>query len=112
MVMSGLRGSAIVVGTAFIFGACSSTLERVPDSEAVKGFAFLQANTVTRQEIQGRIGAPAATYENGRIATYPLTKSDGRFAPGGDHPTFTLVVIYGQDGMVERWSLVDRERRK
>jgi hypothetical protein len=69
---------------------------------------FLQAGPVARKEVEGRLGAPAYTYEDGRIVIYVLRKNREQFDTESGHLTsYRLVLVYGQDGKVDRWSLVD-----
>ena len=110
--MERILALATGIATATILLGCSTTIERVSDSDAVKALGFLQAKTVTREEVQGRTGAPVATYENGRIATYRMSRKDGQFARGTEDAAFTLVVVYRPDDVVERWSLVHRRHEE
>lgn len=92
--------------------ACSTSVERIPADQATRGLAFLQAPRVTRHEVEARIGAPVATYESGRITTFRLIRTESGYAPGPTNAPVTLVVVYGPDDAVERWSLVEREHGK
>ena len=95
-----------------VSAACSTSVERISPDQAARGVAFLQAARVTRHEVDARIGAPVATYENGRIATFRLIRTEGGYAPGPTQAPITLVVVYGPDDVVERWGLVDRKHGK
>jgi hypothetical protein len=110
--MDRILALATGIATATILLGCSTSIQRVSDAEAVKGLGFLEAKTVTRDEVQGRTGAPVASYENGRIATYRLSRRDGQFARGPQDAPFTLVVVYRPDDVVERWSLVNRQHEE
>jgi hypothetical protein len=69
---------------------------------------FLQAGPVGRKEVEGRLGAPAYTYEDGRIVIYVLRKNREQFnTESGYLTSYRLVVVYGEDDKVGRWSLVD-----
>jgi len=99
-----------VLVTALAIGAvmaCSTTVERVADSRELQLLGFLQGDSVSRQEVEGRMGRPGSTYENGRIVTYALSKPGDRFEVGGTQAHYTLVIVYRTDGTLERWSLID-----
>lgn len=77
--------------------------------------ALAREAAVSRDEIEGRLGAPASTFEGGRIATYAVRKVRGRFevvpigAASGPGADYRLVLVFGPDDTVERWSVVDRD---
>jgi len=104
---------ALVIG---VLAACSSTSERVSDADELKLLGFLQPDTVSREEVEGRLGPPHAAYENGRIVTYGLWKYSDRFAPASRNDSvsapYRLVLVYRSDGTLERWSLVNRSGRR
>lgn len=90
-----------------LLAACSTTVERVTDPGRLRSLGFLQEATVSRQEVEGRLGAPWDSFEAGRIVIYVLrTRGDAfEVAPGGGN--YRLVLVYRPDNVVERWSLVD-----
>lgn len=96
--------------------ACStsSTTEQVTNLDELKPLAFLSAGPVSRKDIEGRLGAPWSVYEDGRIVIYhfdaarftePLRRAEWS-------GTFHLVIVYTNEDMVERWSIVDTDRRQ
>ena len=95
-----------------VSAACSTSVERISADPAARELPFLQAARVTRHEVEARIGAPVATYENGRIATFRLLRTDSGYKSGPINAPITLVVVYGADDVVERWGLVDRAHGK
>ena len=77
--------------------------------------ALARSTPISRAEVEDRLGTPFATYEGARIATYAVRKVRGRFeiaqplgpASGGG-ADYRLVLVFGPDDTVERWSVVDR----
>jgi len=99
----------LLAGTAclcILLAACSSTVERVSDPRTLGMLGFLQSGTVMRNEVEGRMGPPFTTYEDGRIVTYPLKRQGDRLEPAPEGSDLRLVIVYRADGCVERWSLV------
>ena len=104
--------TALMIGT---LAACSTTVERVSDPKELQLLGFLEGSSVSRQEIEARMGEPGATYENGRIVTYALEKRGDRFEVSSSlssQSQYTLVVVYRTDDTLERWSLVDKRFSK
>ena len=96
--------------------ACStsSTTEQVTNRDGVKPLAFLSAGPVSRKDIKGRLGVPWSVYEDGRIVIYhfdaarftePLRRAEWS---GSLH----LVIAHTKEDVVERWSLVNTDRRQ
>jgi len=96
-----------------MLAACSTTVGPVSDPKELQWLEFLQASTVSRQEIERRMGLPGAAYENGRVVTYCVGRLGDQFwvIPGvGKCGDYTLVVVYRMDDTLDRWSLVSRAR--
>ena len=123
--MRALAASARAV-IALLLATCTSYVAPVTDSVTLEQFAFLQPGRTTRDEVLARLGTPSVTYEDGRIASYPIyrTKSgrltatipraspeDARLGFGPERP-YTLILIYDGAGTLERRSLVDDHRAK
>ena len=123
--MRTLAGLAHAV-IALLLAACTSYVAPVKDSATLEQFAFLQPGRTTRDEVLARLGTPSVTYEDGRIASYPVyrTKSgrltvtiplaspeDARLGFGPERP-YTLILVYDGAGTLERRSLVDDHRAK
>jgi hypothetical protein len=107
-----MRCAVALASAVAVSVACSTSVERISEDQAGHGLAFLHGARVPRHEVEARIGAPVATYENGRITTFRLTRTESGYAPGPMDARITLVVIYGPDDAVERWGLVDRKHEK
>ena len=102
--------------------ACyTTTLERASDSEQRQLLDDLQLpalardGAISRGEIEDRLGAPSAIYGSERITIYAVRKLRGRFEiarafppASWQGPDYSLVLVFGSDDRVERWSLVDR----
>jgi hypothetical protein len=113
-----LAAPARAVIALLLATSCTSYVAPVKDSATLEQFAFLQPGRTTRDEVLARLGAPPTTYEDGRIASYPVyrTKS-GRltadYGPGvygpheGPERLYTLILVYDGAGTLERRSLVD-----
>ena len=123
--MRTLAGLAHAV-IALLLAACTSYVAPVKDSATLEQFAFLQPGRTTRDEVLARLGTPSVTYEDGRIASYPIyrTKSgrltatipraspeDARIGFGPEQP-YTLMLVYDGAGTLERRSLVDDHKRE
>lgn len=99
-----LAEAAVCVG---LLAACSTAIERVSDPSELRQLAFLQAGRPARSEVEGRLGSPTTTYEDGRIAVYALRKSRNQFeTASGGAADYRLVLVYGSDNTVDKWSLV------
>jgi hypothetical protein len=110
---------------ALLLAACTSYVAPVKDSATLEQFAFLQQGRTTRDEVLARLGTPSVTYEDGRIASYPIyrtksgrltvTSAEADSAPpglyarphGGPERPYTLILVYDGAGTLERRSLVD-----
>jgi outer membrane protein assembly factor BamE (lipoprotein component of BamABCDE complex) len=108
---------------ALLLATCTSYV--APVTATLEQFAFLQPGRTTRDEVLARLGTPSVTYEDGRIASYPIyrTKSGqltassaateyarpGLYARphGGPDRPYTLMLVYDRAGTLERQSLVD-----
>ena len=105
---------AVIVLVALLAAACSTTVERVSSDEELRSLAFLKDGAPTRGEVEGRLGAPLTTFEDGRVIVYALRKVGKQFETTSTgepqwHGGYRLVLVYRADGSVERWSLVDKE---
>ena len=119
----GLRGSgpipactrvAAIALVALLAAACSTTVERVSSDEELRSLAILKDRAPTRSEVEGRLGAPLTTFEDGRVVVYALRKVGKQFETTSTgkpqwHGGYRLVLVYRADGTVERWSLVDKD---
>jgi outer membrane protein assembly factor BamE (lipoprotein component of BamABCDE complex) len=99
---------------ALLLATCTSYVAPVKDSATLEQFAFLQPGRTTRDEVLARLGTPSVTYEDGRIASYPVYRTtSGRLTVtiGPERP-YTLILVYDGAGTLERRSLVDDHRPK
>jgi hypothetical protein len=60
---------------ALLLAACMSYVAPVKDTTTLEQFAFLQPGRTTRDEVLARLGTPSVTYEDGRIACYPVYRT-------------------------------------
>lgn len=110
------RLHACVAGllAALVVAACStsSTTEQVTNPDELKPLAFLSTGPVSRKDIEGRLGMPWSVYEDGRIVIYHLDAVTEPLRRAEWSGTVHLVIVYTNENMVERWSLVDTDRRQ
>jgi len=108
--------AALVAVLVAFLAACagSSTVEQVTNPDQLKPLAFLDTGAVSRKDIEHRLGVPWSVYEDGRIVIYhfdwvgptaPLRRAEWS-------GNFHLVIVYTKDDKVERWSLVNTDRRQ
>jgi hypothetical protein len=76
---------------------------------------FLQSPQVSRQAVEATLGAPAFTFEDGRVVIYAGTTYCGQFHIDRTVLQYQgelqrLVLVYRADGTVERWKLLDINR--
>lgn len=69
---------------------------------------FLQPGATTRTVAADRLGTPDADFEGGRILTYWVAADAGGYYKPRQHDTRThsLVLVFGQDDVLDRHSLV------
>jgi len=105
--------------TVLLVGCTPPTLQQAePSFRHAGGLAFLEEGRTTREEVLWRLGTPNAHFEGERILTYAFSKlADGRWirrgrqqtmawGPAYQHPTESLVLVFGPDGRLLRHSLV------
>ena len=99
---------------AALVAACStsSRTEQVANPAELKPLAFLSAGPVSRKDIEGRLGAPWSAYEDGRIVIYHFDAVTEPLRRAEWSGTLRLVIVYTKEDTVERWSLVDTDRRQ
>jgi hypothetical protein len=96
--------------------ACSSTttspttIEQVTSPDELKPLAFLSAGEASRRDIEARLGAPWSTYEERRIVIYHLDQLAEPIRRAETSSNLHLVIVYGKDDRVQRWSLVQTDR--
>lgn len=92
--------------------ASSSTVEQVTHPGELKPLAFLDADSVSRKDIEARLGAPWSVYEDGRIVIYHFDWLDEPLRRAQRSGSLHLVIVYARDDTIERWSLVNMGRQK
>jgi hypothetical protein len=105
------RLASVALAIAIAITGCA-TRGPVEEEGTPELLGFLAPGGPTRAEVEARLGPPARTYEDGRIATYALKKErDGRLRTtglGAADSGFTLVIEYAPDGKLARRGLVRR----
>jgi hypothetical protein len=107
-----LFGFALLVSGLLV--GCATTVEPVADPSELRLLGFLEAGSVSRSEVEGRLGGPREAYEDGRIVIYALRKNQDKFESvvlDSQESRYRLILVYRPDGQVERWNLVDRKHR-
>jgi len=98
---------------AFFLNACSSEIAQVHERTLLASLGFLENPGASRQEVVGRLGEPAHTFENGRIVSYRVHRIQDRLTTHGwkpFDPAYDLVLVHSKNGQVERHSLVGRNQ--
>jgi hypothetical protein len=109
-----------VVSLLALASACSTPVTRTDPTLLENELGFLDPGLTTRQEILSRLGDPFREYEDGRIVTYQLRKTnDGdlqqvdvpRMNWGGDEfggalHIYSLVLAFDAENRLSRHSLV------
>lgn len=93
-------------GLAQLSGCSTTPVGPVDSPSEVQALGFLQQSSVSRPEVEARLGPPTSVYEQGRIVTYGLRQRAGNWEVHGDSSRH-LVIVYRADDTVEVWSLVN-----
>jgi hypothetical protein len=92
---------------AAAFSACSSTVAPVAETASLPGIDYVVDGTTTFRDVDARLGQPHARYEHGNVCTYPMALDHGRLKRAeAEPPDHVLVIVFGDDGVVQRHSLV------
>jgi hypothetical protein len=92
---------------AAALSACSSTVAPVAETASLQGIEYVVDGTTTIRDLDARLGQPHARYEHGKVGTYPLLARKGRLERADpEPPDHVLVIVFGDDGVVRRHSLV------
>jgi hypothetical protein len=97
---------AVALGLVLLAGCAAPPVGPVGDAADLQALAFLQQSSMSRQEVEARMGLPTSVYEQGRIVTYGLRRRGAGWEVYGD-PSHYLVILYRPDDTVEVWSLVN-----
>ncbi len=92
---------------AILLSACCS-FGGSPSYKYHSDLVFLQSAEASRQAVEATLGAPAFTFEDGRVVVYVGGQYCGQFSTVGGFQR--LVLVYRADGTVERWKLLDIDR--
>jgi hypothetical protein len=112
---------AASVALLLVLGCETPVTRPVEDLLGADCLAFVRDGHTTREDVILRLGIPSAEFEDGRILTYALrldeedqlqvialqpgTTQLSRWCPG----VYSLVLVFGRDGRLERHSLVVAE---
>jgi len=115
--------SRLVHAKRFLIGAAMLALSgcaNPPDpAVAEHRFHFIRSGVTTREAIMLELGAPTSTFEAERISTWQYLLRGENWhlivhsppdASTQVFPQYSLVVIFGPDGVVSRWKLVPLEQ--
>ena len=100
----------------FTSGGCSQKVVSINKRFVSERFKFIHEGSTSQKEILNRLGEPANQYEDGRIFTYLLHEDrnyqlnvvNSFIEPGRNirNVYYNLVLIFGADCVLERYSLV------
>ena len=100
-----MRGVVAVAAIALATGC--GTRGALPKAEASEIIPFVRAGITERAEILVRLGEPYGSFEEGRIVLYGVSWKDQiRWSAYGGPGPFQLVIVFGSDGIVARYSVV------
>ena len=103
--------SVLLLAAMLLLGACAAQPPRAPvdDPKLLEQLGFLRESAVDRGTVEGRLGAPKAVFEGGRVVAYRVFERKGQLGQGtggsGDR-CFSLVIQYSEDSRVLRHALV------
>jgi hypothetical protein len=104
--------AALLLVTAILAAGCATT----PPPPALGQpdlLNFLQDGRTTRADTYLKLGPPGREFESGRIATWRLDRDAGGYflvssgKTGWRGARYELVVVFGEDGVAQRHSLVE-----
>jgi len=95
---------------------CSQHIVQVEDQDSSECFPFIQNDITSKQEILNQLGDPINSYEGGRIISYLVFDGERKTQKGinckkriSDKTAvavYNLVLIFGQNNVLKRHSLV------
>jgi hypothetical protein len=106
-----MRSALLLV--VVIFVASCATTPPPPAFGQPDLLGFLQDGRTTRADAYLKLGPPGREFESGRIATWRLDQDAGGYflvssgRAGWRGARYELVVIFGEDGVAQRHSLVE-----
>jgi len=111
--------SALSVILAFLLGAVGCHAHRTeavgPGEIEPPGLNLLKDGVTTRDTVRASLGEPSGRFEDDRILTYRLNKkyevTPGTLEPGKTsiewcEERYSLVLVFGADGVLERHRLI------
>lgn len=104
--------SVLLLLTAMLVASCATT-PPPPAYGQPDLLGFLQDGRTTRADAYLKLGPPGREFENGRIASWRLDRDAGGYflvssgRTGWRGARYELVVIFGEDGVAQRHSLVE-----
>ena len=96
--------SAIVF--ACLLAACA-TSERLNSSQSSRYEGFIRDGVTTKRQVEAQLGSPRSAFEEGRVLIYRVyLLDDGRMNLQGKGDCFACVLAFGENGVLERHSLI------
>lgn len=98
---------ALLSAVFIALAACSTTPEGRGDL-----LDFISDGSTRKQEVHTRLGAPSAQYESSRILAYRIGKGASGYyvsapAKGWLGVQYSLIMVFDDDGVLRRHSLVE-----
>ena len=118
MAGAGLTRSVAVLALSWATGALVSGCASTPSGDPYL-LDFLADGRTTCDDVRQKLGPPAATFQEGSILAYRLGEDEQGYTRGTQVPPgytpignwygyqYSLIVVCGPTGVVERHSLVD-----
>jgi hypothetical protein len=101
----------VCIATAIGVAACGTARGPVDDASLNAQLGLLSRPGVSRHELEARLGNPSQSYEQGAVVSYRLYLEDkGQLttnASGQRASYYTLMLHYGPDGRLLRYSLLE-----
>jgi hypothetical protein len=97
--------------SAIIFFVClltaCATSERLNSSQIARYDGFIRDGQTTKSQVEAQLGSPWAVFEEGRVLMYRVyLQADGRIYLQGRDECHACVLAFGEDGVLERHSLI------
>ena len=110
-------GAFLLLGLATACAPMSRLALGEPTELEKSGYDFIRNGDSTREELLARLGAPSYNFENKRILIYRFQQEQNRISllsasqakptvPDSRRNLGNVVLIFSQDGVLERHSLV------
>lgn len=89
-----------------LLGGCWGTVQKFDPLSAGKYEGFIHDGKTTKKEVMARLGYAHSTYENGKILIYNVYLKDGKMSLQGNYKCNALVLLFDEDNVLERHSLI------